>query len=151
MIRSDTMKKRSRRNLMAICAAAVTAVSINTAFAGSDKGKRPNFLIISVDDVSWFEHSVYGTSNVPTPNVDRIAEGGILFNNGYVSATSCAPSRAAMLSGKHFWQLEQGAFMQSFFPKKFATYPLILQENGYETCSVGKTWGPGISPQAGWV
>ena len=111
------------------------------------KGKQPNFLIISVDDVSWFEHSVYGTSNVPTPNVDRIANEGIIFNNGYVSAPSCAPSRAALLSGKHFWQLEQGAFMQSFFPKKFATYPQILQENGYETCSVGKNWGPGIAPK----
>ena len=108
--------------------------------------QQPNFLIISVDDVSWFEHSVYGTSNVPTPNIDRIANEGIIFNNGYVSAPSCAPARAAMLSGKHFWQLEQGAFMQSFFPKKFVTYPQVLQQNGYETCSVGKNWGPGIVP-----
>lgn len=129
---------------MAVCVAAVTAVSANSAFAQSKK--QPNFLIISVDDVSWFEHSIYGTSDVPTPNVDRIANEGIRFNHGYVSAPSCGPSRAAMLSGKHFWQLEQGAFMQSFFPKKFPTYPLILQDNGYETCSVGKNWGPGIAP-----
>ncbi|MDG1804289.1 sulfatase [Flavicella sp.] len=110
------------------------------------KEKKPNFLIISVDDVSWFEHSVYGTSNVPTPNVDRIAREGIIFNNGYVSAPSCAPARASMLSGKHFWELEQGAFMQAFFPQKFVTYPQVLNANGYETCSVGKNWGPGISP-----
>lgn len=118
-----------------------------TDVTSDTKAKQPNFLIISVDDVSWFEHSVYGTSNVPTPNVDRIANEGIIFNNGYVSAPSCGPSRAAMLSGKHFWQLEQGALMQSFFPKKFVTYPQVLQENGYETCSVGKNWGPGISPE----
>ncbi|WP_052329516.1 sulfatase [Rhodopirellula sp. SWK7] len=147
------MKKESRRNIknsIAICLVAVTAVSMNNACAKGSPSeftdKQPNFLIISVDDVSWFEHSVYGTSNVPTPNVDRIANEGIIFNNGYVSAPSCGPSRAAMLAGKHFWQLEQAAFMQCFFPKKFPTYPQILQANGYETCSVGKNWGPGIAP-----
>jgi uncharacterized sulfatase len=111
--------------------------------------QRPNMLVISVDDVSWFEHSAYGLTDLPTPNVDRIFKNGIRFQNAFTSAPSCAPSRAAMLCGRQFWQNEQGAFMQAYFPKKFPTYPQILAKQGYACAQVGKTWGPGIVPKEG--
>ena len=111
--------------------------------------KRPNLLLIVTDDESWFEHDIYGQSNLHTPNFNRIAEQGILFNNAYVSAPSCGPSRAAILTGRNFWELEQAAFMLSYFPKKFRFFPAILEDEGYQVGFTGKCWGPGVFPLEG--
>jgi len=110
---------------------------------------KPNLLLIVTDDESWFEHGVYGHSNLKTPHFDRLAREGVLFRNAYVSAPSCAPSRAAMLTGRNFWELEQGAFMLSFLPKKFPVLPQILVDHGYQSAFAGKGWGPGILPKEG--
>ena len=110
---------------------------------------RPNLLLIVTDDESWFEHDIYGQSNLHTPNFNRIAEQGILFNNAYVSGPSCGPSRAALLTGRNFWELEQGAFMLSYLPKKFRMFPALLEDEGYRVGFTGKCWGPGIFPLEG--
>lgn len=110
---------------------------------------KPNFLLIVTDDESWFEHEIYGHSNLKTPHFDRLAKDGVLFRNAYVSAPSCAPSRAAILTGRNFWELEQGAFMLSYLPKKFKVLPGILQKHGYQSAFSGKGWGPGILPTEG--
>jgi N-sulfoglucosamine sulfohydrolase len=110
---------------------------------------RPNLLLIVTDDESWFEHDIYGQSNLHTPNFNRIAEQGILFNNAFVSAPSCGPSRAALLTGRNFWELEQGAFMLSYLPKKFRMFPSLLEDDGYRVGFTGKCWGPGIFPLEG--
>ncbi len=68
---------------------------------------RPNLLLIVTDDESWFEHDIYGHSNLRTPHFNRLAEEGVLFRNAYVSAPSCAPSRAAILTGRNFWELDR--------------------------------------------
>ena len=111
--------------------------------------KRPNVLLIVTDDESWFEHDIYGLSNLKTPHFSRLAEEGVLFNNAFVSAPSCGPSRAAILTGRNIWELEQGAFMISYLPKYFSVFPKTLVENGYQSAFSGKTWGPGIVPTEG--
>ena len=110
---------------------------------------RPNLLLIVTDDESWFEHDIYGHSNLKTPHFNRLAEEGVLFTHGYVSAPSCAPSRAAILTGRNSWELEQGALMLSYFPKKFTSMMEILENKGYQSAFTGKPWGPGIYPLEG--
>ncbi|MEO1013535.1 MAG: sulfatase, partial [Bacteroidota bacterium] len=95
------------------------------------------------DDESSIERSAYGWSNLKTPNFDRVAEHGILFTHAFTTAPSCAPSRASVLTGRDFWELEQGAFIQSYLPKKFPLFTTILAHNGYLVGHTGKTWGPG--------
>ena len=95
--------------------------------------KRPNVLIVINDDQTWRECSAYGNSSVQTPAFDRVAKAGVLFTRGYCSAPSCAPARAALLTGRHFWELEQGAFIQAWLPAKFATLPEHLEAAGYHT------------------
>lgn len=111
--------------------------------------KRPNILFFITDDESWIERSAYGWSNLPTPHFDRVAEQGILFSNAYTSAPSCAPSRASVLTGRNFWELEQGAYIQAFLPRKFPIFTDILEENRYYIGYTQKTWGPGVSPKIG--
>ena len=66
---------------------------------------QPNIVIFLTDDESWQERSGYGWSNLPTPHFDRVAREGVLFTNGFASAPSCAPSLAALLTGRNFWEL----------------------------------------------
>ncbi len=109
----------------------------------AESTQQPNILFFLTDDESWLERSAYGWSNLPTPHFDRVAEQGVLFTNAFTTAPSCAPSRASVLTGHNFWELEQGAFIQAFIPKKFPTVTKILEENGYQLGNTGKGWGPG--------
>ena len=109
----------------------------------AEKEKRPNVLFFITDDESWVERSVYGWSNLQTPNFNRVAEQGVLFTHAFTTAPSCAPSRASVLTGRNFWELEQGAFIQSYLPKKFPLFTTILVEHGYHVGYTEKTWGPG--------
>ncbi len=110
---------------------------------------RPNILLVINDDQSWLECSAYGNASVPTPHFDRVARDGVLFNYAYCSAPSCAPSRAALLTGRNFWELEQGAFIQAWLPAKFPVLPDLLEAAGYHAGYTGKGWGPGLLPESG--
>jgi arylsulfatase A-like enzyme len=63
--------------------------------------KRPNILFIMSDDHAYQAISAYSAKLIKTPNIDRIADEGMLFNNACVSNSICAPSRATILTGKH--------------------------------------------------
>ncbi len=110
---------------------------------------KPNIVVFLTDDESWLERSAYGWSKLPTPHFDRVAEQGVLFTRGYVSAPSCAPSRATLLTGRHFWELEEGAFIQAWLPTKFAVLPDLMEAGGYHAGYTGKGWGPGVPAPAG--
>ena len=65
------------------------------------KNTRPNILFIMSDDHSERAISAYGSKLINTPNIDRIANEGVLFKNSFVANSICGPSRAVMLTGKH--------------------------------------------------
>ncbi|MEQ8532876.1 MAG: sulfatase-like hydrolase/transferase, partial [Imperialibacter sp.] len=98
--------------------------------------KQPNVLFLIADDWSYPHAGIYGDPVVRTPTFDRIAREGALFQNAYTAAPSCSPSRAAILTGRFPHQLESAGNLWSVFPKKFANWVTILDENGYFT---GKT------------
>ena len=103
--------------------------------------KRPNILLAVADDASHF--GVYGHRFVNTPNIDELAEEGIVFNNAFTCNPKCSPSRACLLTGRHTWQLEDACNHFGIFPAKFPVYPDILEKNGYHVGFTGKGWGPG--------
>jgi uncharacterized sulfatase len=109
----------------------------------------PNILFFITDDESAVELSAYGQSKLPTPAFDRVAKDGVLFANGFATAPSCAPARASVLTGRQFWELEQGAFIQAFIPRKVPTVSQVLADHGYEAACTGKGWGPGSHPTLG--
>lgn len=120
------------------------ASSITSVIAQSDD--RPNIVVVMTDDESAFERSLYGWSDLPTPSLDRLAKSGVVFENGFSSAPSCAPARAAFLTGRNFWELEQGAFIQAYLPNKYPLLPAHLETHGYAIGRIGKGWGPGVYP-----
>jgi len=66
-----------------------------------ESAARPNILIIMSDDHAFQAISAYSGQLIHTPNIDRIAEEGMLFTNASVTNSICAPSRATILTGKH--------------------------------------------------
>src|SRR5687767_10997841 len=61
----------------------------------------PNFVLIIADDMSWEDCGAYGHKGIRTPNLDGLARNGVRFNAGFVTTSSCSPSRASMLTGRY--------------------------------------------------
>ena len=105
--------------------------------------QRPNILFAIADDWGWPHSHLYGDRVVKTPTLERIASNGILFNNAYVAAPSCTPSRNAILTGQYHWRLGAGANLYSVFPEGHVTYPNLLEDSGYFVGRYRKASGPG--------
>ncbi len=117
-----------------------TLVSATVLAADS---KRPNILMCVADDWGFGHAGVYGDPVVKTPNFDRVAREGALFQHAHCAAASCTPSRGAMLTGRWPHQLENGGNLWSTLPAKFDVYPDLLEKAGYVVGCEGKGWGPG--------
>ncbi|WP_200978974.1 sulfatase [Echinicola sp. 20G] len=105
----------------------------------------PNILFAIMDDVTYMHMGAYGCDWVKTPNFDKIAAEGILFNNAYTPNAKCAPSRSNILTGRNSWQLEEAANHWPYFPAKFKTFAEVLDEHGYHVGYTGKGWAPGVA------
>lgn len=104
---------------------------------------RPNILIAISDDQSYPYCGIYGDRGVHTPAFDQVARNGVLFHNAIAASPGCSPSRAALLTGRHPWELEQAGTHASSFPAKFQVFPDLLEDSGYRIGYCGKGWGPG--------
>jgi len=101
---------------------------------------KPNIIFMMADDHAVQAISAYGHEIgkiAPTPNIDRIAENGVIFNKSYCTNSICGPSRAVILTGKHS---HMNGFRQNgnVFDGSQETIPKILQKSGYETAIIGK-------------
>ncbi|MFK7935444.1 MAG: sulfatase-like hydrolase/transferase, partial [Saprospiraceae bacterium] len=103
----------------------------------SQPAKKPNILFIMSDDHAYQAISAYGGKLINTPNIDRLAQEGMLFTNACVTNSICAPSRATILTGKHT-HLNGKIDNHMPFDTTQMTFPQIFQNNGYETAMFGK-------------
>ncbi len=94
---------------------------------------RPNIVVIIADDWSWPHASILGDSVVKTPNFDRIAKEGVLFENAFVSAPSCTSSRFAIATGQYHWRLGDADSLGGSLAVGIPVYAELLAESGYLT------------------
>jgi len=128
---------------------------ILTVFAGCDDQQRqPNFIILFSDDAGYADFGFQGSQLIRTPHLDRLAESGARFTNGYVTASVCSPSRAGMLTGRYQQrfghELNLPGVPDPAVPDSLRGLPLSertiadwLSDGGYATGLIGK-WHLGL-------
>lgn len=142
VIDSIKMTHRQIISLLGICP--VATVFAAPAFAiDAEKDNRPNILFCIADDASHHHFSINGCNWVSTPNFDRVANDGILFQQCYTPNAKSAPSRAILLTGRYSWQLGEGGNHITNFPKDVKVFTEVLSESGYDVAYTGKSWAPG--------
>lgn len=108
--------------------------------------EKPNIVIIYADDLGYGELGAYGATELKTPNLDKLANGGMLFTNGYASSATCTPSRYALLTGEYPWRKKAHILPGSaplIIDTTQLTIPKLLKKEGYTTGIVGK-WHLGL-------
>ncbi len=128
-----------KSNLLLLPLIVLIVLGCNTT---PDNKKRPNILFAISDDQSFAHTSFAGATFVKTPAFDRVANEGIYFSSCYAGSPGCAPSRSAIVTGRHHWQNEQAGQHASKWLKKYVPFTDLLSENGY---AVGRS-GKGVSP-----
>ena len=112
-------------------------ILINCQLSRENRPQRPNIVFIFTDDHAYQAIGAYGSKINETPNIDRLAREGILFNNAFVTNSICAPSRAVILTGKH--SHFNGIIDNSTrFDSTQQTFPKLMQRAGYQTAMIGK-------------
>ena len=110
------------------------------------KEEKPNILIIYLDDLGYGDVA-YNGGKIPTPNIDQLASGGIVFTNGYASSATCTPSRYALLTGMYPWRKKDAKILSGSAPLLIdtaqITIPKLLHNVGYSTGVIGK-WHLGL-------
>ena len=108
--------------------------------------KKPNIIVILTDDQGWADVGFNGATDIPTPNIDKLASEGVVFSNGYVSHPYCSPSRAGLLTGRYQarfghdcnmpYDVESDNTVGTPLSEKMISE--ALQEQGYRTSAIGK-------------
>lgn len=113
----------------------------------SKSNNKPNIIVIYLDDLGYGDLSSYGATEISTPNIDKLAEGGVKFTNGYASSATCTPSRYALLTGVYPWKNKNAKILPGSAPLIIdtaqQTLPKLLKKAGYSTGIVGK-WHLGL-------
>ncbi|MFT6807160.1 MAG: arylsulfatase A-like enzyme [Saprospiraceae bacterium] len=142
----------------------VISISFGSCLPQSDQSvaekKQPNFLFILADDLGYHDLSCMGSTYYETPNIDRIANEGVVFTGGYAACQVCSPSRASIMTGKfpsrhgitdwigaktgEDWR-KAGRYNKLLPPeyvhtlsKEYVTLPEAMKEGGYKTFFAGK-------------
>jgi arylsulfatase A len=106
---------------------------------------KPNILVILADDLGFGDVQCYNPERgkIPTPNIDRLAAGGMRFTDGHSSSGVCSPSRYSLLTGRYHWRTKLqsgivGVFGEPLIAPDRMTIGTLAQQQGYRTACIGK-------------
>ena len=114
----------------------------------ADAAEKPNIVYILADDLGYGDLGCYGQELIRTPRIDRLAEEGMRFTDHYAGAPSCAPSRCALMTGKHTGHARLRANSDRPLHPEDTTIAEVLGRSGYATGAFGK-WGLGLEDSTG--
>jgi len=122
---------------LAVIAAVMIIAGLTITESCVKTDQKPNIIYIMSDDHAYQALSCYGSELIETPNLDRLAEEGMLFTRSFVINSICAPSRATLVTGKYSHKNGVIDNVKEFDGNQM-TFPKLLQDAGYQTAMVGK-------------
>jgi len=145
------MKKQSQQILLKVlCIGLLVLFFGGKVLWGQALGQRPNVVLIFADDQGTVDLGCYGSKDLHTPNLDKLAGEGVRFTQFYVAAPVCSPSRAALLTGRYPQRAQLAGNTSSSkghagMPASQVTIAEMMKSAGYATGHVGK-WHLGYTP-----
>ncbi|MDA1054658.1 MAG: sulfatase [Planctomycetota bacterium] len=100
--------------------------------------EQPNIILFIADDVSWNDYGCYGNAAARTPNIDQLVLHGLRFDDAYLTASSCSPSRSSIITGRYPHNNGKAAELHLAIDGDLPWFPTLLREAGYYTAIVGK-------------
>ena len=136
-------QKYSRLALLKVCLLFVGVAAVQVASA--QKKQKPNIVLVLVDDLGFSDIGPYGATEIETPNLDKLAAGGLRLKEFYNNSI-CAPTRASLLTGQYQHKAGVGFFnnnlglaaYQGFLNRESLTLAEVLKSGGYSTLMAGK-------------
>ncbi|QDT25995.1 Arylsulfatase [Gimesia panareensis] len=120
-----------------LCLFALCFFSLTSTNVSQSAETRPNIVMILADDVSWNDLGCYGHPSIRTPNLDRLAQEGLRFDNAYLTISSCSPSRCSVITSRY--PHNTGApELHTPLPEGQVLFPQLLRDAGYYTVISGK-------------
>jgi len=140
-----------RSSLLFCCTALALGVSFQPLPATA--AEKPNIVFILSDDIGYGDVGCYGATLVKTPNIDRLASQGCRFLDAHSPASTCTPTRRALMTGVYSWRQKPGSAIAPgdeplTIPVDSTTLPSIFKKAGYQTALVGK-WHLGLGGEHG--
>ena len=109
--------------------------------------RPPNIVLILADDLGYGDSGCYGAAKVKTPNIDKLAAGGLRFTDAHSTSGTCTPSRYSILTGEYAWRRRGTGILPGdaslIVEPGRATLPDIMHAAGYRTAAIGK-WHLGL-------
>ncbi len=144
----------TRRRVLAATALTPLVLASGTRSARA-ADPQPNIIFILADDLGYADLSCYGRRDFSTPNIDRIAAGGMKFMQAYANSAVCSATRTALITGRYQYRLPIGLeeplanpSRKVGLPPHHPTLPSLLKKVGYGTTLIGK-WHLGLLPDFG--
>jgi arylsulfatase A-like enzyme len=149
MVNEKITRRSFLRSSVVVASGMCLGDGIFPVVAKQNNSRRPNIVVIVSDDQGYADSSCYEhPKEVDTPNIDRLANEGVRFTNGYASGYVCAPTRAGLMTGRY--QQRFGFYTASDsrtgMPLKEITVADVLKKEGYATAVIGK-WHLGIESE----
>ncbi|MBS1669128.1 MAG: sulfatase [Bacteroidetes bacterium] len=139
------IKLISAISLMGLISTAIL-FSFNKRNSGKQVFDKPNIIFLLTDDQRWDAMGIMGNPIIQTPNMNKLASAGILFQNAFVTTSICCTSRASILTGQYESKNHIHDFNTDLKPPAIAnTYPALLKNAGYKLGFIGK-FGIGTNP-----
>ncbi len=138
--------------------ACLIAALLLAAGPRAEAQRRPNVVLVLMDDLGYGDLGSYGAPDVRTPNIDRLAREGVRLTDAYANGAVCTPTRAALISGRYQQRVGlegvltgMPADRQLGLPATGTSLPALLKASGYATGLLGKWhlgWRPEFGPNA---
>lgn len=119
--------------------AQLTLFLSNAVLVAFAQQERPNILLLTIEDTSWYEFAAYGNKCVETPNIDQLAQEGIVFRHAYSNSPQSSPARSGLITGTYASTYAMEQHRSSLVTPSDIFYPQLLRAAGYFCTNNQKT------------